>query len=176
MLDQPMLRDISIASQKKRRLLVTATYTVLLAFAAVIVTKPSWVGRGSVLHLLLLIIVGPLLGLVPLLFFYLAKLPIPGSFSGEMTRLTLRPGPRDPDDPDERQVAIRNAAHYQAFRFLIFYCSVFCVAFLFLNDLNSATVHRLMMALALLLLFVVWTLPPAIVLWTEPDIPEEARV
>lgn len=176
MLSQPMIRDVSIASQKKRRLVVVATYAIAVAFAAVVMIEPSLFGQsGSLLHLLVLLVVVPLLGLVPGLFYFLVKLPIPGSSSIETTRLGLTPGPRDPDDPDERQVTIRNAAHYKASRFLILYCSIFCIVFLFLDDLNSATVHRLMESLVALLLFLVWSLPPAIILWTEPDVPQEVR-
>lgn len=172
MLDQPMMRDISIASQKKRRLLVTATYTVLVAVLAVIAVKPSFLSEIGELGRQLLVIA---VGLVPILFFYLAKLPIPGGSSIEMTRLGLTPGPRDPDDLDERQVATRNAAHYQAFRFVFWYSLVLLIASVLMDDLNPATARRLMVTLTMLLFFVVWTLPQAIILWTEPDAPEEDR-
>ena len=172
MLNQPMLRDVSIASQKKRRLLVTATYTIFVALLAVIAVKPSFLSEIGELGRQLLVIA---VGLVPILFFYLTKLPIPGSSSIEMTRLNLTPGPRDPDDLDERQVVTRNAAHYQAFRFVLWYSLVVFIASVFMDDLNAATARRLMVTLTMLLFFVVWTLPQAIILWTEPDAPEEGR-
>lgn len=177
MLNQPMIRDVSIASQKKRRLLVAATYTVAVAFAAVILIRPSWIHEsGSLGRFFLLLVVAPFVGVVPILFSYLAKLPLPLTGSGEMTRVGLKPEPRDPDDLDECQLAIRNAAHYQAFRFVIVYSSVLFIASMFFGYLNDATAHRLIVALAMLLFFMVWSLPQAIILWTKPDAPEEDRI
>ncbi|HXH48119.1 MAG TPA: hypothetical protein VNM47_01990 [Terriglobia bacterium] len=176
MLNQPTMGDISIASQKKRRLLVTATYTIVVAFAAAILIRPSWVHEsGSLGRFFLLLVIAPFVGVVPILFSYLAKLPLPLSGFGGMTRVGQTPEPRDRDDLDECQLAIRNEAHYQAFRFVIVYSCVLFVASMFLGYLNDATAHRLLVALTMLLFFMVWSLPQAIILWTKPDAPEEVQ-
>jgi len=179
MLNTPKILGISMAPQKNRRLLVTVTYTILVAFIAVFAVMPSWVRELGPLGYQFFVLAGSLFILVPrwCWFTKLTKLtPFGQQRSVEMTRLGLTPGPRDPYDPDERQVAIRNAAYYQASRFVIYYSIGLFWAFIFSDRLNRATADRVMMALLLLLLLVASSLPQAIIVWTEPDVPEEARI
>lgn len=186
---------ISMAPQKNRRLLVVVTHAIPVALFAVILAGPSWVRESGPLGHVFLVFVGTVLFLLPVDWFYqlakipdpqpnlipldwlfkLANIPQPGPRSAEVTRLGLTPAPRDPIDLDERQVAIRNASHYHAFRFVIFYSFVVFLASL-VGDLSAATMHRLFLALAVLQLFIALTLPRANILWTEPDMPEEDRV
>ena len=68
--------------------------------------------------------------------------------------------------PDERQVAVRNAAYYKAYRVV--------AAYLFLIMSAASAGEAALMGLTALLFVLVLTLPQAIILWTEPDIPGEA--
>jgi len=68
--------------------------------------------------------------------------------------------------PDERQVAVRNAAYYKAYR-------VVAVYLLLIMSVSPAG-EAALMGLTALLFVLVLTLPQAIILWTEPDIPGEA--
>jgi len=178
MSNTPTILGISMAPQKNRRMLVAVTYTILVAFAAVFVIMPSWVRELGPLSRQFFVLAGMLLILAPRWFWYpkLTKLtPFGQQRSVEMTRLGLTPGPRDPCDPDERQVAIRNAAYYQASRFVIYYSIGLFWTFMFSDHLNRATADRVMTFLLLLLFLVASSLPQAIILWTEPDAPEEAK-
>ena len=175
MFDTPKILGISMASQKNRRLLVTVTYTILVAFIAVFAVQPSWVDELGPLGNEFFTLAGTLLLLLTWFWFpKLTKLtPFGQQHSVEMTRLGLTPGWRVPYDPDERQVAIRNAAYYQTSRFVTYYSIGLFFAFLSLDSLNRATAGRVMMALLFLLILVASSLPQAIILWTEPDAPEE---
>src|SRR5579859_8031942 len=178
MSDSLTFSGISMGLRKNRRLLVTVMYAIPLACIVMILVAPSWfrqlgpLSRQSITLASILIFLAP-----PHWFTKLAKFAPLGQrpVSVEITRLGLTPGPRDPYDPDERQATIRNAAHYHAFRFVIYYAGVLFLALMFSDSLERATAHRLVMALVLLLVFMVLTLPQAIILWTEPDVPEEAR-
>jgi hypothetical protein len=45
-----------------------------------------------------------------------------------------------------------------------------------ISELSASTALRLLQLLALPLVMMALTLPQAVVLWTEPDVPEEARI
>jgi hypothetical protein len=176
MSNTPTILGISMAPQRNRRLLVAVTCTIVVAFIAVFAVMSSWVRELGPLGYQSFFLAGVLLILVPRWFWFpkLTKLtPFGQQRSVEMTRLGLTPGPRDPCDPDERQVAIRNAAYYQAFRVVIIYSFLLFLAPDFLHHLSDSTAQRWMRALLLLLIFIVCSLPQAIILWTEPDAPEE---
>jgi hypothetical protein len=178
--DTPTILGISMVSQKNRRLLVTVTYAILAAFIAVFAVMPTWVRELGPIGYQFFVLAGALLILLPRWCWFpmLTKLTPFGQqrSSVEITRLGLTPGPRDPYDPDEREVAIRNAAYYQASRFVIYYSFGLFWAFMILDSLNRATADRVMMALLLSLLLVASSLPQAIIIWTEPDAPEEDRI
>jgi len=76
--------------------------------------------------------------------------------------------------PDERQVAVRNAAYYRAYRVVVVYLLLImpvanvCVA-------GEAAWYKVLSELIVVSFIVlIFTLPQAIILWTEPDMPEEA--
>ena len=179
MSDAPAFFGISMASQRNRRMLVAVMYAVPLTCVVVILMAHAWVHSLGPLGRQVFVFAGLGLFLAPLHWFTrLAKFtPLGGRpVSVEVTRLGLTPGPRDPYDPDEREVAIRHAAHYKAYRFIALCSMLLIFVPTFVDRLGSVTLHRLMMVLAMLVVFVVWTLPQAIILWTEPDMPEEVKV
>jgi hypothetical protein len=77
----------------------------------------------------------------------------------------------DESKPDERQVAVRNAAYYKAYRILAVCLLSMPILFLSLSTSNT----KLLGIYIFSIWAVIFALPRAIILWTEPDIPEEAK-
>jgi len=77
---------------------------------------------------------------------------------------------RRPDDPDERDIAVRNAAHYKAYYIIAAY-SLFACLYLVVLGMN-----RIPLLVFLPVGMFGPTLPQAVILWTEDDLPEEARI
>ena len=87
----------------------------------------------------------------------------------------MKPGSPEMEEIDERELAVRNLAHLQAFRIIHLY-SVLVVIVLFIwHEVSPSTIFRCAAIALLLLALLSFTLPQAIILWTEPDVPEEAR-
>jgi hypothetical protein len=176
MLRTPVILGMSMAPQKNRRLLVVATYLILAACVAAILVAPPLVGRMRLMWLLFLPLAYNVVSYE--VFGKLIRpiaLPQPRR---EMTSLGLTPRRRDQDEPDERELVVRNAAHYHAFRAAAVYGLVlwWSMPLLWHWDFRGATVVLIVLLLAMPLLTILFTLPQAIILWTEPDVPEEARV
>lgn len=77
------------------------------------------------------------------------------------------------DELDEREVAVRNAAYFVAFRAMSIYAVILTpLAWATRPGIAVLTLHLL----AIPLMTMAITLPQAVVLWTEPDVPEEAKV
>jgi len=70
---------------------------------------------------------------------------------------------------DERDVRLRNAAHYRAYAAVRWIA--FLVVFAAMTD-PSLDFARLRQSLVLLLFLIIQTLPQSILLWTEPDMEE----
>jgi len=106
---------------------------------------------------------------------------LPELRGGGLTSLGLAPNRRrNKDEPDEREVAVRNATCFEAYRALAVYSFAIGLAIwaawpLFIS-LNASTVVRVLQLLFMPLLAMALTLPQAVVLWMEPDVPEEAKV
>jgi hypothetical protein len=86
---------------------------------------------------------------------------------------------RDQDAPDERDIAVRNAAYFQAYRVLAYYSILgFYVAGALLESDAMTKFARVGAAevLFFVLLMMATTLPQALLLWTEPDLPVEAAL
>jgi hypothetical protein len=102
---------------------------------------------------------------------------LPEVHGGELISLGLAPRRRrGEDEPDEREVAVRNAAYFEAYRVLAMYSIAAWVAWPFIFLLRASTAVQVLLLLTMPLLAMALTLPQAVVLWTEPDVPEEARV
>ncbi len=180
MSNTPTILGISMAPQKNRRLFVAVAYAIVGAYIAVLVIMPSWVHElGPVGRQFFGIAgVGFVLALSWYWFLNLTNVTPLGRrlVSVEITRLGLTPGPRDSYGPDEREVAIRNAAFHKAYRVVVYFSIVPVVALDQLRDhLNSSNAWRLANGLVLILFVIMWTLPQAIIVWTEPDMAEEEK-
>jgi hypothetical protein len=162
-----------------RRLLVATTYATYLALmATVIIILPS--GRQIVAVGMCLILAENVVSRA--IFGRLVKdTVLPELRGGGLTSLGLAPNRRrNKDEPDEREVAVRNAACFEAYRALAVYSFAIGLAIwaawpLFIS-LNASTVVRVLQLLFMPLLAMALTLPQAVVLWMEPDVPEEAKV
>jgi len=177
MVKNPAFLGFSMVRRSNRRRLVAIIYAILLGLiAAAIIISPSVrrpVGRAGIAWCLFLpywVASWSILG-------RLAKdTVLPQIRGGEMTTLGLTPGRHHGEfDLDEREVAVRNAAYFTAYRAVAVCSFVFWVAFFSVLELSAPTARLLVPWLVVLLLEVIFTLPSAVILWTEPDVPGGAR-
>jgi len=178
MLNTPEILGFSMARRGSRRRLVVVTYAILLALMAVMIVVPRLAPRrrvaGFVSSFAFVIAFN---GVSLSIFGKLAKdTVLPLIHGGEMTSLGLTPQPRRWDDLDERELAVRNAAYFKAYRVVAVYSIIAWMALICSFDLRTSMALSLMLWLFIPLLTMTLTLPPAVILWTEPDVPEEAKV
>jgi len=176
MLRTPAILGFPMVRRNNRRLLVIATYgTLLVLMAAYILLLPSRDLLNAINMCFVLAYVGASRGVFGRL---VKETVLPEPHGGEMISLGLaeaRPH-RSEDNPDEREVVVRNAAHFQAYRALAVYSIALWLVSPFFFSWSGSMGVRGFMLLAMPLLAMAVTLPQAVVLWTEPDVPEEARV
>ncbi len=166
MLRTPVILGVSMVRQKNRRWLVAVTYAALLALILLVTVIRPWSlalnSRGWLLILCVLV--------SRAVFGRLVKQTLYTRHWGETIGLGLALGQhRDADEPDERELAVRNAGYFEAYRVLALY------SFLMFG-VSGANAAFVLPPLTIPLLVMALTLPQAVVLWTEPDVPEEARV
>ena len=168
MLRTPLILGVSMVRRENRRLLVAITYATLLVLVLALNAFRAWNQGMNVSTWLLLAVVLVSRGV----FGSLVKPTLLMRQWDETISLGLAPmRHRGEDELDERELAVRNAAYFQAYRVLALYSFLF-VPFL----LSGAIGSRVLPLIAMPLLVLALTLPQAVVLWTEPDVPEEARV
>jgi hypothetical protein len=170
MIHTPAVFGLSLARQSSRRTLLAITYLVLLiATLTSVVLFPVVRGWGWVLpftcnfaawEFLRRMVEGAIL---------------PEWRPGQLIGLGLVRRPRS-DVPDERDVSVRNAACFQVYRVLALYSIALWIALPGLFSLSSSTALHVLEYLLVPLLAVALTLPYAVILWTEPDIPTEVPV
>jgi len=175
MLKTPVLFGFSMVRRKNRRLLVAATYAALLVVMATLSVARSRYMKLNILIWILLAVVLVSRGV----FGSMVKHVMLTRRWDHTISLGLAARPqRDEEDLDERELAVRNAAYFEAYRVLALYCFFF---FPFLvssafEPFSTSSFGRVVFPLLGMLLFgIAWTLPQAVILWTEPDVPEEAR-
>ena len=179
MLRSPAFLGFSMVRRNSRRRLVAVTYEILLALLAATVVYPSLrrlIGGRSMGPIWFLFAVCFVLS--QYIFGKLAKdMVLPQLRGGEMTSLGLTPQPgRSEADLDERELAVRNAAYVTAYRAVAVYSVIAWMALIYSFELSRSIALSLMLWLFIPLLTLILTLPPAVILWTEPDVPEEAKV
>lgn len=169
MLRNPTFLGFSMAERNHRRALVVGTYFVLSALMTAIAAATGDVALVAWAWIVVAwnVASGAILGRL------VTNTSIPQNIRfGPLLDLGLAAKPREPDAMDERDVAVRNAACFKAYRAIGMY--VFLLALLVPGIKHIATVRTFEVLLAPLLAMAV-TLPQAIVLWTEPDIPLEPQ-
>jgi hypothetical protein len=164
----PTIFGISMVSRDRRRWLVVLCYAalsllILLGFAA-----SSYSARFILV--IFAVFLGTCIRLV--IFSRLAKdtvLPMHEAILGlSLNTLWHKSG------PDERQVAVRNAAYYRAYRVVAVYLFLIIPVASLMVAGKAALNEVLLGLIAVSFIVLVYTLPQAIILWTEPDIPGEA--
>ncbi len=168
MLGIPTIFGISMASQNRRRWLVFFCYVVLWISIVLVFYSTSVAARF--LLTTMMTFVGSSIQFV--IFFKLAgDTVLPVQKVAEHHNLGLfRTPPSDRFKLDERQVAVRNAAYHKAYRIVAAYLLLIPIIFL-----SSTSSPKMFLAIYTLIVYgVIYTLPQAIILWTEPDLPAEA--
>jgi hypothetical protein len=153
---------IPVETQRSRRILVVGYYLFFIAFAAVLL----WF-RGPAKYDRLL----------PLTF-YLATALGGLSFSGPVRLFSvwqrnLHSAPRL-DRLDEHDIAVRDRAHYLAYSVLRWPAIVAALfGGIFLMDMTPAQFGRILVIASVPVAALFFSLPQAIILWTEPDLEPE---
>jgi len=177
MLGTPVFLGFSMVRRGSRRRLVVVTYAILLALMAVMIVVPRLAPRtraAGFASCLAFVIAFNAVSLS--IFGRLAKdTVLPLIHTGEITSLGLTSRRRSEADLDERELAVRNAAYFTAYRVVAVYSIIAWMALIYSFELSASIALSLMLWLFIPLLTMILTLPPAVILWTEPDVPEEAR-
>lgn len=166
-MEKDSLFGIPMVRRRNRRALVFATYALLLILTAIILIFHPWVNVW--------------------VWFVLAFNVTGGLVFGKLVKQTTFPEHSTPavaaigivDRPakeslDERELSVRNAAYFLAFRILALYSTAFFVSVHYLLLYKPTLAPQLILALMIPVLVMVLTLPQAIVLWSEPDLPSES--
>ncbi len=174
MVNTPSFLGIAMGPQKNRRLHLTVMYAVLLVFAAAIVVPP-WADRIPSIYILVFSLMA--YSLIQIRVFpKMLKVEEFGERTGAMIVHGMKQGSPEMEEIDEREMAVRNLAHLQAFRVIQVYSISIVLVLLVWHEVSGSTVYRFAAIALLLLALLTFTLPQAIILWTEPDVPEEARI
>jgi hypothetical protein len=164
----PMIFGISMASRTRRRWLVLFCHAVL--WALILLVFSSIAGTSRYILTIAMTFVGSSIQFV--IFYKLAgDTVLPLQIVAEPHSLgLLRNPPSDKFKLDERQVAVRNSAYHKAYRIVAAYLLMIPIIFL-----TSTGSPKMFLAIYTLTVYgVIYTLPQAIILWTEPDLPGEA--
>ncbi len=162
----PTIFGISMSSRNRRRWLVLFCYVF---WGLLTLFVPFQISETARIFLILLMSFA--FAFIPFVVFYgLARdtvLPMqedPRPISLGLLRKALP----DNEKLDERQVAVRNAAYYKAYRFIAAFV-LFTPMILGAMTLSRTVLWIYMCSIMTLL----YSLPQAIILWTEPDMPGE---
>ncbi len=172
MLKTPVILGLSTVSKRNRRLLVVLIYLILILIVAIFVCiRPFELPFYSA---------GALIGIVVSRLIF-GKLVKERAFSetriSQTTTLSLLHWKRSGDHLDEREMSLSNEAHYEAFRVVAYFLLFLWLAVpILLDHLNAWLMNRIFEGIVTVLLVLAFTLPQAILLWSEPDVPEEVRI
>lgn len=186
MFEETEMFGISMASRRNRRVLVVVTYAITAIVIACFTVLVRWIGSipgHSLLKSLLI-----LLACLPI---FLIQVIIPGSgtFRGIFGRFVpeqtfsvrkrtirtlglARSVADEQPQVDERETLVRNAAYFLAFKVIAWYSFIFLFAFLQLLNQEGVLARTLATFAAIPIVVMLFTLPQAIILWTEPNLAE----
>ena len=172
---------ISMERRSRRRLLVVCTYLFLCAVmgAALFVKGGRLLRPGDGLGAFNLMFIILFTGLSRVVFGSLVRqstlpVPEPEELQARGTPSLFHSEKYSEALPDERELAVRNWAYFFSFRFVTVYMIALWLGYAALNAMGRAmislNVFGLLMFPALVMAF---TLPQALILWIEPDVPLE---
>lgn len=167
MLNTPKILGISMAPQRNRRRLLTVMYAVLLACILPIIVPP-WADRIPAAYFLFFPLIACFLIEIRV-FPKLLKVSEFANHSGAIIH-GMQPGSPEMEELDEREMTVRNAAHFHAFRVI----KMFSLVVVLIVGPGGSKLFPFAAFALFLLLIMTFTLPQAIILWTEPDVPEDA--
>jgi len=178
MLRTPEILGFSMASRKNRRVMVAVNYGLLLPLMAGIILfrPPTYHVPG------LKIIMWVAVAFFTVGFAILGKIvdpttfPLPSPRGGETISLGLAHAPQSQVEPDERDISVRNTAYFQAYRALATYIYVGALLSAGIDAWSFPLAMKTLQLFSVPLLAMALTLPQAIILWSEPDIPEELKL
>lgn len=159
--DNPL--GISIARRRTRRLVVMA-YAALMAFGVfAILVRGDFRSLG---------IVGPVFFMLPLMLGGVKQAGMVKPFrtaEAGSVQLFKREKPLD-----EREMDERDRIHFQAHTITRWLAAVLFFTFTFCVQSLPAALPRIGTTFLFLLALSLWSLPQCMILWTEPDMEEEA--
>lgn len=161
-----------MVEQKNRRWLVTAMYLIIfVAIMAAVLAYPHFPVRyaGLILQWFVVLILGVVWRILRELVGEMEMIKRPA----KLVSLGVSSKP-EKGEPDERDIAVRNTAYFRAYRVLAYYSILsFFTAGALMESSTMTKLVRLGAAevLFFVLLMMATTLPQAILLWTEPDVP-----
>jgi hypothetical protein len=169
---------ISMAERSHRRALVVTVYILLTALivGVAIAHGRSPLVTGHFLGDFNFVYTVVFLGISWLVFGSLVKqatVPMADATRSEWKYISIsKPVPyTGAGDPDERELAVRNRAYFVSFRLMAAYLLLLWLAYLILNKYAGSISVSLSASLVFPLVVMALTLPQAVVLWTEPDVP-----
>lgn len=153
---------ISMERRSRRRALVTGTYLFLAALMSLVLVRQA--GR--------LLQPGDFIGGANLVFILVFTVVSRWVF-GSLVRMETVPVPQPGEfAPDERELVVRNRAHFYVFRCIAVYLTLLWMAYAVLNANGIATISLNVFGLLIFpAVIMAITLPQALILWTEPDLP-----
>lgn len=156
MLNTAFVLGISMAPRRSRRWLVAVTYTVMLTLSTVILLVPSWRTPRAFMPASMTFCLS-----CWLVFRKLVKQAGPLDMrGGKLINLGLVPRWRDQEELDERDVATRNAACFEAYRVLALYAIFIFAATWFYLDLQNADALKVLQSVIMPGYGLALTLPP----------------
>jgi hypothetical protein len=177
---------ISMTRRSRRRMLVAVVYLLLAAFVVfgvVLRHNNNLLRPGDFLGGFNLLFVILFTGVSRVIFGQMVDqttFPVPpqeGPGSGLPVSL-LEYARKPASAPDERDLAVRNRAYFLAFRIIAAYSALLWLVYVALNSWTTQVSVNLAALLLFPLIVMAITLPQAILLWSEPDLPapdEELR-
>jgi hypothetical protein len=178
MFKQARLLGISLKLRSRRRILVVITFALIAACIAVISAQSLTEAADLVANFGFLVFIVVSRGIFgSVVQQQLFQVYREGAGRGILPGLGLsRPiPPLDPEmvEPDEYEISIRNGAYYQAYQYIAAFSFVVMVVVVWFFSAPEPLRKFLTFSTILVLIAMIVTLPQAIILWQQPDMPED---
>lgn len=178
MFKQARFLGISLKARSRRRVLVLITFALMAASIAVISIQSVPKAANLVGNFTLLVFIVVTRGIFGSVVAQ-QLVPLQPEDAGRRIQplgLSRPIQPLDPDliEPDEYEIAVRNDAYFRAYRCVAAFSFVVMIVVVWFFSAPAPIRQFLTFATILTLVAMIFTLPQAIILWQQPDMPEEA--